>query len=133
MGTETQHQFVDIDNDDDADYEDLETAYGTFPPGEEALLQSHEGGEAIFQQIFDNLKYIYLILTFTASTDFSFGFNRRTDARIRTERVQIAVDKWRSQMPLLVDVYLHYKACGTIQSQDNYSWPLTVLSFTGTS
>jgi hypothetical protein len=47
---------MDIDVDDDANYEDLETAYGTFPPGEEALLQSHAGGEAIFQQIFNDFR-----------------------------------------------------------------------------
>jgi hypothetical protein len=60
MGTETQYQFMNVDYDANDDFEDLETAYGTFPPGEEALLQSHAGGEAIFQQLFDNLKYMFL-------------------------------------------------------------------------
>jgi hypothetical protein len=55
-GRKSQYQFMDIDYNDENDYEDLETVYGRFPPGEEGLLQSHAGGEAIFQQMFNDFK-----------------------------------------------------------------------------
>jgi hypothetical protein len=55
-GDETQYQFMDIDGNDD-DYEDIETRFRMFPPGEEGMLQSHAGGEAAFQEMFDTLRY----------------------------------------------------------------------------
>ncbi|KAJ6552543.1 hypothetical protein B0H10DRAFT_2229907 [Mycena sp. CBHHK59/15] len=106
-GAETQYQFMDIDCDDNNDYEDIETVYGTFPPGEEALLQSHAGGEAIFQQIFNHF-------------------------RVRKERVQLAINKWMLQMDRLIDAYLQYKARGPIPVDETCSWPLNVLSFSET-
>ncbi|KAJ6535248.1 hypothetical protein DFH09DRAFT_1404689 [Mycena vulgaris] len=111
-GGETQYQFMDVDYNDEDDYEDLETVYGRFPPGEEGLLQSHAGGEAIFQQMFN---------------DF-----RRSDSRVRTERTQISVNKWRAQMDLLVDAYLQFKAQGCPQMHETPTWPLSVLSFSET-
>ncbi|KAJ6568722.1 hypothetical protein B0H19DRAFT_1065531 [Mycena capillaripes] len=110
-GTETQYQFMDIESNinDDDDYEDLEVAFGTFPPGEEGMLQSHAGGEAVFQEMFDTF--------------------RRRDSRVRSERVQIAVDKWRSQMDRLVDAYLEYQASGAVTVDASIDWPLNVLSF----
>ncbi|KAJ7269482.1 hypothetical protein C8J57DRAFT_1227238 [Mycena rebaudengoi] len=109
MGDATQYQFMDIDYNDDHDYDDIETAYGTFPPGQEALLQSSAGGEIIFQQLFDGLK--------------------RTDSRIRTDRVQITINKWKFQMPRLIDAYLKFKAGGPIKVDNSCSWNLAVLSF----
>ncbi|KAJ7291871.1 hypothetical protein C8J57DRAFT_1492338 [Mycena rebaudengoi] len=100
---------MDIDYDGDTDYDDIETAYGTFPPGQEALLQSSEGGEAIFQQLFDDFKH--------------------SDSRIRTERVQIQIDKWKLQLPRLIDAYLRFKARGPIEIDASCSWGLAVLSF----
>ncbi|KAJ7691943.1 hypothetical protein B0H17DRAFT_934531 [Mycena rosella] len=111
-GAETQYQFMDVDCDDDNDYEDIETAYGTFPLGEEGLLQSHASGEAIFQQIFNHV--------------------RRTDLRVRKERVQLVVNKWMLQMDRLIDAYLQYKAQGPISLDEARSWPLNVLSFSET-
>ncbi|KAJ7084150.1 hypothetical protein C8R44DRAFT_651709, partial [Mycena epipterygia] len=117
-GGETQYQFMDVDYNDENDYEDLETVYGRFPPGEEGLLQSHAGGEAIFQQIH-----------FCCTIDSDC---RRSDSRVRTERTQISVNKWGAQMDLLVDAYLQFKAQGLPQMHETSSWPLSVLSFSET-
>ncbi|KAJ6475629.1 hypothetical protein DFH09DRAFT_952777 [Mycena vulgaris] len=98
---------MDIDYNDDHDYEDIETTYGRFPPGEEALLQSHAGGEAIFQEMFN-------------------------DCKLRKQRVQLTINKWRVQMDRLVDAYLQYQAQGATAVDETRSWPLNVLSFSET-
>ncbi|KAJ7244249.1 hypothetical protein C8J57DRAFT_1525102 [Mycena rebaudengoi] len=108
-GRKSQYQFMDIDYNDENDYEDLETVYGRFPPGEEGLLQSHAGGEAIFQQMFNDFK--------------------RSDSRVRTERTQISVNKWQAQLDLLVEAYLEFKAQGRPEMHETPTWPLSVLSF----
>jgi hypothetical protein len=49
-------QDVPMEVDCDDDWEDEEKAgLLTFPPGEEGLLQSHAGGEAILHDIFDGM------------------------------------------------------------------------------
>ncbi|KAJ6476562.1 hypothetical protein DFH09DRAFT_1108859 [Mycena vulgaris] len=111
-GAETQYEFMDIDYNDENDYEDIETAYGQFPPGEEAFLKSHAGGEAIFQQMFNDCK--------------------RSDSRVRSQRIQITINKWNIQMDRLVNAYLQYKAQGPITVDETRSWPLHVLSFSET-
>ncbi|KAJ6493883.1 hypothetical protein DFH09DRAFT_1104346 [Mycena vulgaris] len=121
-GDETQYQFmdIDIDNFNDNDYEDVETAFGTFPPGKEAFLQSHAGGKAIFQQIFDDFKKRFLMAA------------RRSDSRVRREHVQIAINKWQIQIECLIDAYLQYKVEGPVQVDGADLWPLHVLSFSET-
>ncbi|KAJ6530439.1 hypothetical protein DFH09DRAFT_934270, partial [Mycena vulgaris] len=101
---------IDIDNFNDNDYEDVETAFGTFPPGKEAFLQSHAGGKAIFQQIFDDFKFLMAA--------------RRSDSRVRREHVQIAINKWQIQIECLIDAYLQYKVEGPVQVDGADLWPL---------
>ena len=42
--------------DDDDQWEDVPTGLRVFPPGEEAMLQSHAGGEAVFHQIMERIR-----------------------------------------------------------------------------
>lgn len=58
-------------NNDDADWSDDdemavdgEDGFTTLPPGEEGMLQSHAGGEAIFHQIWDKAKPGYVFYFF---------------------------------------------------------------------
>ncbi|KAJ7454156.1 hypothetical protein FB451DRAFT_1518596 [Mycena latifolia] len=53
-GTDTDSDSAWSDTDDPMDTD--EPGFLTLPPGEEALLQSHAGGEAIFQQMWDKAK-----------------------------------------------------------------------------
>lgn len=43
------------DNDDDDAWED-DPGFNTFPPGEEGVLQSHAGGEAILQRMLNGIR-----------------------------------------------------------------------------
>ncbi|KAJ6565152.1 hypothetical protein DFH09DRAFT_1314957 [Mycena vulgaris] len=99
----------DSDNEMDVD----ESGFNTFPPGEEAFLQSHAGGEAIFQQIWDKAEH------------------RRGDPRTRRRRVQKQVDSWTRQMPDLIDAYLALKEVGQVSTAEDTpeAWPLHVLGF----
>ncbi|KAJ6546321.1 hypothetical protein B0H10DRAFT_1852436 [Mycena sp. CBHHK59/15] len=91
---------------------DEEDALRMFPPGEEAVLQSHAGKEAIFHQILDKVNLWH------------------GDPRTRSDRVQVLVNAWRLQMPALVDAYLEFKRVGPrISDEDPAAWPLTVLGF----
>jgi hypothetical protein len=48
---------------EDDDWEDETTGLRIFPPGEEAALQSHAGGEAIMHQIMEGMRPGYVLLT----------------------------------------------------------------------
>ncbi|KAJ7433566.1 hypothetical protein FB451DRAFT_1419631 [Mycena latifolia] len=106
MGDPDSSQWVDMDSDDEA------AALQTFPPGEEALLQSHAGQEAIYQEISAGVK------------------PGRGDLRTRSDRVQKTVNSWRHQLPALVDAYLALQAHGALDSNDSPdAWPLFVIGF----
>ncbi|KAJ7603381.1 hypothetical protein DFH06DRAFT_1151911 [Mycena polygramma] len=99
-----------VDGDDD-DWESLDGAFASHPPGEEAALQSHAGGEAIFEQMISSLA------------------PGRGDPRVRSARIQEANDKWRAQMPELINAYLKFKHQGSAVLNDAAAWPLEVISF----
>jgi hypothetical protein len=44
--------------------EEVEAAFGTLPPGEEGILQSHEGGEAMLDNIMSDIRpqYVFFLL-----------------------------------------------------------------------
>jgi hypothetical protein len=42
--------------DDDENWDDMADEFLPLPPGEEAILQSHAGGEAIFQEMIAGMK-----------------------------------------------------------------------------
>jgi hypothetical protein len=56
----TEDSWLPLGADDDDGWEDMPTALPTgvhtFPPGEEAVLQSHAGGEAIMHQMMEGLQ-----------------------------------------------------------------------------
>ncbi|KAJ7506450.1 hypothetical protein B0H11DRAFT_2327591 [Mycena galericulata] len=98
-----------IGDDGDDDWEDVPTGIHTFPPGEESVLQSHAGGEAVFHQIMEGIR------------------PGRGDPRTRSHRVQKQVDSWNACMPSLVDAYLQYKNLGPVSTLGE--WPLNVVGF----
>ncbi|KAJ6447938.1 hypothetical protein C8R45DRAFT_850613 [Mycena sanguinolenta] len=101
-----------LGGDDNGDgWEDISLGTGihTFPPGEEALLQSHAGGEAIMHQLMEGMR------------------PGRGGHRTRSFRIQKQVDAWQSQLPLLTDAYLQYKDVGAVESIGQ--WPLKVIGF----
>ncbi|KAJ7440712.1 hypothetical protein B0H11DRAFT_2252725 [Mycena galericulata] len=51
----TADDSYDLGGDSDGEWEDVPTGFHTFPPGEEARLQSHAGGEAVFHQIMEGI------------------------------------------------------------------------------
>ncbi|KAF8156234.1 hypothetical protein K438DRAFT_1621664 [Mycena galopus ATCC 62051] len=113
-GDASDNSEWDSDNEMDVD----ESAFNTFPPGEEAFLQSHAGGEAIFQRIWETAEHGYSIY-------------RRGDPRTRRHRVQKQVDSWTRQMPDLIDAYLALKEVGRASTAEDLpeAWPLNVLGF----
>ncbi|KAG7094740.1 hypothetical protein E1B28_005557 [Marasmius oreades] len=106
---------IDVDNDDyDIDFP-LPNGHDLpiFPPGEEALLQSHEGRE--YEEILSSL---------LAKS------NRRPDDRDRSDHIQKQVDSWTSQMPELVSAYLAYLGNSPPVNKDNQPvWFIPVISF----
>ncbi|KAJ6591774.1 hypothetical protein DFH09DRAFT_1306483 [Mycena vulgaris] len=96
---------MDVDQDEDG--------FLMFPPGEEGLLQSHAGGEAIFHKIWDRAK------------------PGRGDSRKHRYRVQKQVDSWTCQLPVLIDPYLKMKLHGPILTADDVPgvWYIQVLGF----
>ncbi|KAJ6450440.1 hypothetical protein C8R47DRAFT_1230255 [Mycena vitilis] len=101
-----------IDGDDgDGDWESLDGAFASYSPGEEGVLQSHAGGEAIFEQMISGLA------------------PGRGDPRVRSARIQETNDRWRAQMPQLIDAYLMFKHEGPATLNEATAWPLTVPSF----
>ncbi|KAJ7108827.1 hypothetical protein C8R44DRAFT_636250 [Mycena epipterygia] len=94
------------DDENDGDWDDVpndSTGFYTLPPGEEGLLQSHAGGEALFHRI-------------------------RGDPRTRSFRVPKQIDSWHDQLPLLVDAYLQFNDIGSVEVEG--VWPLNVIGFT---
>ncbi|KAL0057318.1 hypothetical protein AAF712_016052 [Marasmius tenuissimus] len=84
-----------------------------FPPGEEALLQSHEGRE--YEEIL---------------TSLLANRNRSSDTRTRTDRVQKQVDSWAAQIPELSRAYLSFLANGLPSNDANEpSWSIRTVGF----
>ncbi|KAJ7853965.1 hypothetical protein B0H14DRAFT_3652786 [Mycena olivaceomarginata] len=96
---------------DDEDWEVVPLGVGihTFPPSEEAFLQSHADREAIMHQLMEGMK------------------PGRGDPRTRSHRVQRQIDAWESPLPLFVDAYLQYNYIGTTETVG--LWPLNVVGF----
>ncbi|KAJ7815528.1 hypothetical protein B0H14DRAFT_2603415 [Mycena olivaceomarginata] len=121
LGTDSDYEMPYAHNEDDwhvlgaedDGWEDapIGTGIHTFPPGEEAILQSHAGGEAVIHQLMEGIK------------------PGRGDSRTRAHRVQKQVDAWQSQLPLLTDAYLQYKDVGAVEVEGAGQWPLNILSF----
>lgn len=65
----------DSDWNDDNTMDTEEPGFNTLPPGEEGLLQSHAGGEAIFQQMWAHTKPGYGMLSpyFIRQSDLYIG------------------------------------------------------------
>ncbi|KAJ7208235.1 hypothetical protein GGX14DRAFT_365428 [Mycena pura] len=99
-------QWHPAGGEDDDGWENVPIGTGihSFPPGEEAILQSHAGGEAIMHQLMEGMR-----------------------PGTRSYRVQKEVDAWQSQLPLLVDAYLQYKDVGIVETIGQ--WPLNVVGF----
>ncbi|KAJ7277806.1 hypothetical protein C8J57DRAFT_1503643 [Mycena rebaudengoi] len=97
------------DNNND-EWETIGAGIHLFPPGEEGMLQRNTGGEAIMHQMMEGMKP---------------GCG---DPRTRSYRVQKEQDKWQSQLPLLIYVYLQYKDLGPVDVvAEAQEWPLYVL------
>lgn len=113
---------------DEDDWEDVPTGIHTFPPGEEAILQSHAGGEGIMHQIMEGMRpgYVFLIPYVKVLAGSS---RSRGDPRTRSFRIQRQVDSWQSQLPLLVDAYLQFKNTGPEETVG--VWPLNCIGFEG--
>ncbi|TFK59430.1 hypothetical protein BDN72DRAFT_905854 [Pluteus cervinus] len=77
-----------------------DTPFHTLPPGEEGFLQSHAGGEAIFQKILMDI-----------------DLSKRSDLRDRSDRLQKDVNSWRTQLPILVPAYLRWKSQVTTRAE----------------
>ncbi|KAF8184387.1 hypothetical protein K438DRAFT_1766459 [Mycena galopus ATCC 62051] len=90
-----------------------EDGFLAFPPGEEALLQSHAGGEAVFHKIWERTK------------------PGRGDSRRCRHRVQKQVDSWARQMPSLIDAYLLSRFGGPVSTAPDIPgvWNIEVLGF----
>ncbi|KAK7022809.1 hypothetical protein VNI00_016936 [Paramarasmius palmivorus] len=85
----------------------------TFPPGDEAAVMSHEGGEYGYHNFLR-----------------SFQTTRLSDSRVRTDRIEKQVKSWRDQLPHLVDAYLAFKADGPPQNHENQpEWDVQVMDF----
>ncbi|TFK58592.1 hypothetical protein BDN72DRAFT_906599 [Pluteus cervinus] len=85
--------------------------FHTFPPGEEGFLQSHAGGEAIFQKILMDVD-LSCISAFYSSLHFTdeLLYRKRSDLRNRSDRLQKDINSWRTQLPILVPAYLCWKS-----------------------
>ncbi|KAJ7862680.1 hypothetical protein B0H14DRAFT_3863115 [Mycena olivaceomarginata] len=121
LNFEQRQEVLDVDMDafpyfpsgfdDDENWDDIADGFLPLPPGEEAILQSHAGGEAIFQEMIAGMK------------------PGRGDPRLRTARIQEVNKKWAAQIPQLVDAYLKFKYEGPAILDETAAWPLAVLSF----
>ncbi|KAJ6456851.1 hypothetical protein C8R45DRAFT_1110650 [Mycena sanguinolenta] len=103
-----RHPFEEDDGWEDVP---IGTGIHTFPPGEEAVLQSHAGGEAIMHQLMEGMR------------------PGRGDPWTRAYRIQKQVDAWQSQLPLLTDAYLQYKDIGAVETEGDGRWPLNIVGF----
>ncbi|KAJ7118513.1 hypothetical protein C8R43DRAFT_960296 [Mycena crocata] len=101
--------WQDIDSDD-------EDAFQALPAGEEGYHHSHAGKEAVFHEIYDECK------------------PGRGDPRRRAKRIQVMVDSWKEQMPILVDTYLQFKMDGPVNSDEIAgAWAIKTIGFEGRS
>lgn len=139
MAPEHYDMSFDIGGDHDSDggwtdnemEVDGEDGFRTFPPGEEGLLQSHAGGEAIFQQIWERAKPGCVFIPKKCRK--TYHVYRRGDSRRRRHRVQKQVDSWTRQLPTLIAAYLHTNLNGPIVSDESMLgvWHIEVLGFSG--
>ncbi|KAJ6600154.1 hypothetical protein B0H10DRAFT_2231026 [Mycena sp. CBHHK59/15] len=105
----TYDDSFDLGGPDNDAWEDIPQGYCTLPPGEEAALNSHAGGEALLHQMMEGVRH------------------GRGDPRTHSFRVQKQVDAWNAQLDLLVDAFLRYKNIGCIEIEGQ--WPLRVVGF----
>jgi hypothetical protein len=121
-----ENDWLPLRRDNNDEWEEMGAGIHAFPPGEEGVLQSNAGGEAIMHQILEGMRPgcgLYPYLTHCSRS------HRRGDPRTRSHRVQEQVDKWQAQMPVLVDAYLQYKNTGPVYITG--VWPLNVLGLEG--
>ncbi|KAF9258297.1 hypothetical protein L218DRAFT_1005215 [Marasmius fiardii PR-910] len=105
-------ESMDIDIDDD-DFSPPDSMNEMFPPGEEALLHSHEGRE-----------YEEILSSFMPSRHY------HADDRDRQDCIQKQTEAWAPQYPALVDAYLAFLAHGPPSNDDNQSiWLIESISF----
>jgi hypothetical protein len=112
---------------------DGENGFKTFPPGEEGLLQSNAGGEAVFLKVWEQAKPGFVGFKLPAFWTNSQNMFRRGDTRRRRYRIQRQVDSWTRQLPTLVDAYLLAKQNGSLLTGENDPgvWSIQVLGFSG--
>ncbi|KAK1217091.1 hypothetical protein PQX77_020275 [Marasmius sp. AFHP31] len=102
---------VDVDFPFDTDVDGMPV----FPPGEEALLQSHEGRE--YEEILSSLLA---------------NSNRHSDTRNRSDRIQKQVDSWAAQIPELSKAYLEFLANGPPSNNtEEPVWMIETIDFEG--
>ncbi|KAJ7239447.1 hypothetical protein C8J57DRAFT_1528105 [Mycena rebaudengoi] len=102
----------DTDNDNASIDTDEAEAFQRLPAGDEGMLHSPAGKEAIFEKIWRKCK------------------PGRGDPRRRAMRVQKMVDAWRAQMPALVDAYLLMRKDGPLNSENTPgAWEIQVVGF----
>ncbi|KAF9257866.1 hypothetical protein L218DRAFT_1005710 [Marasmius fiardii PR-910] len=105
-------ESMDIDIDDD-DFSPPDGMNEMFPPGEEALLHSHEGRE-----------YEEILSSFMPSRHY------HADDRDQQDHIQKQTEAWAPQYPALVDAYLAFLAHGPPSNDDNQSiWLIESISF----
>jgi hypothetical protein len=63
----------DSEWDSDMEMDVDESGFNTLPPGEEAFLQSHAGGEAIFQKIWDRAEHRYYMTFHSSENQLHFS------------------------------------------------------------
>ncbi|KAJ7705828.1 hypothetical protein B0H14DRAFT_2647203, partial [Mycena olivaceomarginata] len=124
-----EDSWLPLGADDDDGWEDMPTALPTgvhtFPPGEEAVLQSHAGGGGNYAPDDGGSPTWVRAPLFPYSS--LLNSPSRGDPRTRSFRVQKQVDMWQSQLPLLVDAYLQYKDVGPAEMVEE--WPLLCVGF----
>ncbi|KAK7060534.1 hypothetical protein VNI00_001300 [Paramarasmius palmivorus] len=103
--------------DDDEEWVDIPSQSQpppTFPPGEEAAIMSHEGGE---------YGYHNFLRSFS-------DFTRLSDSRTRSDRIERQTKSWQEQLPHLTRAYLAFKAHGPPENTTSQpEWELRVMDF----
>lgn len=134
-GDSDNADMMDVDSWDDIEDDCL-------PPGDEAFLQSHAGGEAILHEILDGMtprsdfptQIIVVIL------NCKIPRHRRTgDLQTCKDHTQQHINAWRSQPSFLTDAYPSWKhkdplGAGNHDELDASAldtWSILTVSFTG--
>ncbi|KAK7039291.1 hypothetical protein VNI00_010196 [Paramarasmius palmivorus] len=86
-----------------------------FPPGEEGVLMSHEGGEYGYHNFLSSFSDI----------------PRLSDTRTRVDRTEKQTKMWTEQLPYLTDAYLAFKAHGppTNTDKQQQEWDVHIMDF----